>query len=290
MTAGVYAARKKINTLLITKELGGQPLKAPVVQNYLGYQYISGYELADKFKEHLQSFDLRIEIDEVNEVDPIEKYFEVKTTSGKVFSAKTLIVASGKSARELGVPGEKEFRGRGVSHCATCDAPLFQGQEVAVAGGENASLETALQLARYCPKVYIISPRPWVANEFLKEKVESEPKIVSLAGHQITEIKGQKFVEEIVIKNLSTGEEKNIPVKGVFIESGYKPNSYLVSHFVEVNKKEEIIINCQGETSYPGLFAAGDVTNVPDKQIIIAAGEGAKAALQASSYLLSKNK
>lgn len=290
MTAGVYAARKKLDTLLITRELGGQPLKAPVIQNYLGYQYISGYELAEKFKEHLKSFDLQIEIDEVNEVNPVEKHFEVKTASGKAFSARALIVASGKSLRQLNIPGEKEFRGRGVSHCATCDAPLFQGQEVAVAGGETTSLETALQLASYCPRVYVISPLPLIANEALKKKVESESKIVILTDYQIIEIKGQQFVEEITIKNLSTNEHKSLSVKGVFIESGYKPNSYFVSHLVQTNEKGEIIVSCQAETSYPGLFAAGDVTNVPDKQIIIAAGDGAKAALKASSYLLTKNK
>lgn len=290
MTAGVYAARKKLKTLLITKELGGQPLKAPIVQNYLGYQYISGYELAEKFKEHLKSFDLEIENDEVTEVNPVDHQFETKTASGKTFTAKALIVATGKSARQLGVPGEKEFRGRGVSHCATCDAPLFQGKEVAVAGGETSSLETALQLASYASKVYVISPSPWLANEVVKQKAENEPRIVPLTGYQITEIKGQQFVEEIVIKNLSTDEQKIFPVKGVFIESGYKPNSYFVSHLVETNEKGEIIVNCQGETSYPGIFAAGDVTNVPDKQIIIAAGEGAKAALKAFSYLLSQDR
>ncbi len=288
MTAGVYAARKKIRALLITKELGGQPLKAPIIENYLGYQYISGYELVEKFKEHLKFFDLQIKNDEVIKVNPLKDGFKVETVSGRIFSAKALIVATGKSARQLGVPGEKEFRGKGVTHCATCDAPLFQGQAVAVAGGETKSLETALQLANYCPKVYLISPHPWVANEILKKKVKNEPKIFPLTGYQIIEIKGYQFVEEVKVKNLSTAEERSLPVKGVFVESGYKPNSNFVSHFVKLNQKGEIIVNCQGETNYPGLFAAGDVTNVPDKQIIIAAGEGAKAALNASSYLIAK--
>ncbi len=290
MTAGVYAARKKLNTLMITKELGGQPLKAPIIQNYLGYQFISGSELAEKFKEHLKSFRLQIEIDEVIKVNPKERDFEVLTRNNQNYQGKALIVATGKSARQLGARGEKEFRGKGITHCATCDAPLFQGQEVAVAGGERSSLEAALQLASYCPRVYIVSPDEWKADKNLIKKVKNEPKIIPLTGYQIVEIKGKQFVEEIVVKNLAKGEEKSLAVKGVFIETGYQPNSGFIIDLVKTNEKGEIIVNCQGETSYPGIFAAGDVTNVPDKQIIIAAGEGAKAALRAASYLLSSSK
>lgn len=288
MTAGVYAARKKLKTLVITPEFGGQAMWSSAIENYLGYQFITGPELVAKFQEHLATFEIDTETDKVSALKRVKKHFEVKTERGKSFRAKSVIVASGKSPRMLGVPGEEKFHGHGVAYCAICDAPLFKGMGVAVIGGGNSAMDAALQIANYSPKVSLITLEPLQGDEILKSKVAKEPKINVYVGFKTVEIKGENFVEGIVVESLKNSEKKEFSVKGVFIEIGSTPNTHFLKGLAELNELGEIKVNCRCETSAPGLFAAGDVTDAPEKQIIIAAGEGAKATLSASSYILTQ--
>ncbi|MCX8142157.1 MAG: FAD-dependent oxidoreductase [Candidatus Nezhaarchaeota archaeon] len=282
ITAAVYAARKKMDFLVLTVNIGGQVTYASQVENYTGFQYIRGEELASKFYEHLKQHKFDLKMEEVKKVKPYDDVFIVETDYAK-YLGKTVIVATGRRPRELKVPGEREFKNRGVTYCATCDAPLFEDMDVAVVGGGNSGLEAVLQLVKIAKKIYLIEIAPSLkADPILIERALASDKVEVLTSTKVLEITGEKTVNGIKVERAS--EVKLLPVQGVFIEIGSIPNSEIVD-FVEKNQWGEIIVNCACETSYPGLFAAGDVTNVPEKQIIIAAGEGCKAALSAFRYL-----
>lgn len=284
VTAAIYAARKRLNFSVITKDIGGQTAWSGEIENYTGYRIVSGPELTLKFKEQLEEY--KFELREGEEVVKVEKnrdHFIVKTSKGEELSARTLIIASGKSPRALNVPGEAEFKGLGLTYCATCDGPLFAGKDVVVIGGGNSGLDAVLQMMKISPKVYLVNiGRELTGDAVMREKVKSATNVEILNQTQTLEIKGDKFVKGIKVK--SNGRIKEIAVDGVFVEIGLIPASDFID-FVEKNKKGEININCASETSVEGVFAAGDVTSVPAKQIIIAAGEGAKAALAAFKYL-----
>ncbi len=288
MTAAVYAARKKLKTLLISKDLGGQVLLTLDVENYMGYQYIEGRELVSKFKEQVRHFSIDQEIgEEVEKLSKEGEIFSILTRGGKKFRGRTAIIASGKRSRSLNVPGEKRLIGRGVSYCSVCDAPFFEGKEVAVIGGGNSAFEAALDLVRIAPKIYLIdTASTWMADPVLVEQIQKEKKVTSFPGHRVKEIKGDDRVEGITIEPLDGGEIRTLSVQGVFIEIGLVPNSAFARSLVKLNESGEIVVDCASRTNIPGLFAAGDVSSVPEKQIIIAAGEGAKATLAAYQYLL----
>ncbi len=284
ITAGVYLARKKIRFSMLTVDVGGQTLWTGDVENYIGHQYITGPELAEKFAAHLKDFN--IELNEGEKVDGITISGGVFTVSSekKKYFAKTVIVCTGRKPKELSVSGEKEFKNRGVTYCATCDGPLFAGKKVAVIGGGNAGLETALQMARIVDRVYLIEKKSYIsADRILTDKLAGYGNAEVITGAAITEIYGDKFVRGIRIKN-SDGTEREISAEGVMVEIGSFPNSGIAAGAAK-NEWGEIIVDCSARTSVPGLFAAGDVTNVYKKQIIIACGEGAKAAIAASEYL-----
>ena len=286
MTAAVYAARKRINALLLSKDLGGQPLWTSAVENYMGYQYIEGPELMRKFEEQVRQFPLEQKIGQgAVAVSRSGGGFEVTTEKGEGYQAKAVIVATGKRPRELNVPGEQRLRGRGVTYCAICDGPLFAGQKVAVIGGGNSALEAADDMIKIAEHVYLVSITPLTGDRILIDKIKDAPNLTMFLEHEVVEIDGSHLVEGIRIRDLKTGEEKRIEIGGVFIEIGLIPNSDLIKGLVSLNSVSEIEVNCANETDIPGLFAAGDVTNVPEKQIVIAAGEGAKAALRAHRYL-----
>jgi alkyl hydroperoxide reductase subunit AhpF len=271
--------------LVLTASIGGQVTYAAQVENYTGFQYIAGEELAAKFYEHLKYYGFDVKLEEVKRIEPGGDIFNVKTAFANYLS-KTVIVATGRRPRELNVPGEREFKNRGVTYCATCDAPLFEGMDVAVVGGGNAGLEAVLQLMKIANKIYLIEILPHLkADPILIEKATASDKVEVWTKTKVLEIMGEKTVSGIRVQR--NGEVKILPVQGVFVEIGSIPNSEIVD-FVEKNQGGEIIVNCACETSFPGLFAAGDVTNVPEKQIIIAAGEGCKAALSAFRYLSRK--
>ncbi len=289
MTAAVYAARKKLKTLLISKDLGGQVLSTTEVENYMGYQYIEGRQLMDKFKEQMRHFPIDQEIgEEIEKLDKEEKIFSLLTRTGKKFRAKTVIIASGKRSRSLNVPGEKKLVGRGISYCSICDAPFFEGKEVAVIGGGNSAFEAALDLVKIVSRIYLIDiASSWRADPILVEQMKKEnEKVTFFPAHKITEMKGKDKLEGITIEGLNRKETKHLPVQGLFIEIGLIPNSEFARSLVELNQIGEIVVDCSNHTSIPGLFAAGDVSSVPEKQIIIAAGEGAKATLIAHQYLV----
>jgi alkyl hydroperoxide reductase subunit AhpF len=270
---------------VLTTNIGGQVTYVSQVENYTGFQYITGEELAAKFYEHLKYYGFDVKLEEVKQIEPGNDLFNVKTAYANYLS-KTVIVATGRRPRELNVPGEREFKNRGVTYCATCDAPLFEGMDVAVVGGGNAGLEAVLQLMKIASKIYLIEIMPHLkADPILVEKATASEKVEVWTKTKVLEIIGEKTVNEIRVQR--NGEVKVLPVQGVFVEIGSIPNSEIVD-FVEKNQWGEIIVNCACETSFPGLFAAGDVTNVPEKQIIIAAGEGCKAALSAFRYLSRK--
>jgi len=285
ITAGIYAARKKLKTLVISKDIGGQAALSGAVENYTGYQYITGFELARKFEEHVKEFDLEFrETEEVTGIQRIDDILRVSTDQG-TYESKAIIIASGAKPRELRIPGEKEFKNRGVTYCATCDAPLFAGKDVAVIGGADSAMDAALQLLSIARKIYLITINPELeGDQIMKEKVLQAKNVEVWTNTKTLEILGDNMVTAIRVKRV---EETTLNVQGVFIEIGYTPNSDFIDT-VEKNKLNEIKVNAGCETNIPGIFAAGDVTDVPEKQIIIAAGEGSKAALSAFSYLSRK--
>ena len=282
ITAAVYSARKKMDFSVLTTNVGGQVILSSKIENYTGFQYITGDELGAKFQEHLKKykFDFKME-----EAEKVEREGNLLRATSKVgtYLCKTAIIATGRKPRELKVLGETEFKNRGVTYCATCDGPLFEGLDVAVVGGGNSALEAVLQLIKIAKSVYLLHRgSQFGADTVLVEKVEASDKVKILLNAQVKEIVGDKLVNGIRVQR--DGEERLLPVQGVFVEIGAVPNSDIVG-FVEKNRAGEIIVNCKCETSVPGLFAAGDVTNVPQKQIVVAAGEGCKAALSAFAYL-----
>ncbi|MDO8733723.1 MAG: FAD-dependent oxidoreductase [Elusimicrobiota bacterium] len=291
MTATVYCSRKKLDTLLITKNIGGQVLVTGGIENYMGYQYVTGKELSDKFFGQIAQFPVAL-LSDINVCNlELSKGNFSLSCGEKKFSAKSVIITTGKRSKELGVPGEKELLGRGVAYCATCDAPLFKDKIVAVIGGGNSALTAAIDLLSYSTKIYLInvaSTTGLTADPVLIEKIKTSSKVEIIFESEITEIKGKKTVEAITLNNIKTQQIRQLSVGGVFIEIGLTPNSELVKDILHLNSSNEIIIDCNSRTSVPGIFAAGDVTSVQDKQIIIAAGEGAKAALSAYRYLLGK--
>jgi alkyl hydroperoxide reductase subunit F len=286
MTAAVYAARKKLNTALISYDIGGQVLWTTGVENYMGYQFIEGSELMQKFQEQVRQFPLDMKTGgRVNNLSRTDAGFEVRTDKGESYRARAAIIATGKRPRQLDVPGEEKLRGRGVTYCAICDGPLFAGDNVAVIGGGNSALEAAEDMVRIAEHVYLVSLTPLTGDQVLIDKVRNANNLTMFLEHEVLEVEGGSRVEGIKLRNLKTKQEKELEVSGIFIEIGLIPNSEPFKMMVRLNRLGEIEVNCANETSVPGLFAAGDVTNVPEKQIVVAAGEGAKAALQAHRYL-----
>lgn len=288
ITAGIYAARQKMQTLLLTKDFGGQLIrKAGLIENYPGIEEISGLNLIKKFENQLRRFDIRVEKESVVRIKKRDNNFIVSTKTKKDYQAKAVIIATGADPRPVEVPGEKKYIGKGVSYCATCDAAFFRGKKVAVIGGGNAGFEAAMSLAQWAEKIYILEYGfKAAAEEYNQQTAIKTGKIEVITNAVLNEIKGDEFVSSIVYQDKERGEKKFLEVQGVFVEIGYQPATSFVKGLVDFNEIDEIKVNPKtGETSTAGLFAAGDADDVPYKQIIIAAGEGAKAAVSAYKYL-----
>ena len=286
MAAAVYAARKLLNTLLISSDIGGQVNWTNGVENYLGYQFIEGDELISKFQQQVNQFPIDQKIGQiVTQVKKIDGGFEVIAEKGDKFQGKSVILASGKRPRRLNVTGEMELTGRGVTYCSICDGPDFTGQKVAVIGGGNSAIEAALDMVKAAEHVDMVSVTPLTGDPIMIEKLSEAKNLTIYTGQQTEKILGESSVEGIIIKDLKKGSSQQLDVTGVFIEIGLVPNSDMVKDLVKLNQLGEVPINVYCETEVPGFFAAGDVSTAPEKQIIIAAGEGAKAALQAHRYL-----
>jgi len=288
ITAGIYAARYRLKTLMITKDFGGQITKKAVpIENYPAFKEISGIELIRKFKEHLDKFKIDIEMDSVIKIERTNGNFQVFTQNQKLFKSKTVIIASGADPRPLKVPGENEFVGRGVSYCVTCDSPLFKNKIVAVIGGGNAGFEAAIALARWAKKIYVLEYGERVVADIQNQELARKTKKVEIITNAaLKEIKGDKFVNSIIYEDRKTGQEKKLEVEGVFVEIGSQPASAFAKDLVELNERGEIKVDFETfQTKTPGLFATGDVNVGKFKQIVTACGEGAKAALAAYDYL-----
>ncbi len=294
ITAGIYAARQKIKTLLITKNFGGQIIKKAVaIENYPGFEEISGFDLIKKFENHLRKFKehIEIKIEEIIKVEKQDNVFLVYTKNNIKFKSKTVIIATGAGPRALDIPGEKEFIGKGVSFCAVCDGAIFSGKDVAVIGGGNSGFETALFLSNIANKIYILEygsqPK---ADKENQEIIKKSKKTEIIANAHLKEIKGDKFVHSLVYEDRVSKKEKTLKIEGVFVEIGLLPAGSIVKDLVDFNDKNEIKIKSENcETKTPGLFAAGDVNEGKYKQIVVSCGEGTKALLAAFDYLKKYN-
>jgi alkyl hydroperoxide reductase subunit F len=289
MTAAIYSARKGLKTLVLSKDVGGQLNISAELENYLGYSFIDAPTLITHFEEHVERFDItRVIGEEVLNLSVVDNIKVVRTKAGNQYQGRTLIIASGKYPRLLGVPGEKRLMGKGVAFCSTCDAPFYKDKVVAVIGGGNSALEAAGELQRWATRVYLVVRNCYSADDILIDRVTRLDKVQVFLGYETLEILGEQQVGGIRLRAQSDGSEQTLPVDGVFVEIGLLPNSAFAMDVLALNEYGEIVIDCQTQTGVPGVFAAGDVTNVQDKQVIVAAGEGAKAALRAHEYLLAR--
>ncbi|MBD3282144.1 MAG: FAD-binding protein [Candidatus Portnoybacteria bacterium] len=290
ITAGIYAARKKLKTLLITKEWGGQITKANDIENWPGIKTISGPDLMENMLEHLKKFEIELKDQtEVIDLNKENNEFAIRDNQDNEYKSKTVIIATGKVPRLLNIPGEEEYKGKGVSLCSTCDAPMFKDKEVAVIGGGNAGFSTAYDLTKYATKVYILEfMEEMCGDPLMKEKIEKTGKAKFITNVAVKEIKGDDFVKSLIYENRDTGEDKEIEVQGVFIAIGMTPKAGFAENLVEFDDIGEIKIDRNNKTKTEGLFAAGDITDVKYEQIVIACGEGAKATLAVDEYLSKK--
>ena len=286
LTAAIYTCRKKLKTAVISIDVGGQTNLTSHIENYPGTGPMHGIELMRKFQDEAIGFGAELIMGKVNKVDKIENGFRIGLANGEAYDCKALILAYGKVPKSLGIEGEEKFIGRGVSTCVTCDAPLFKNRNVVVIGGGNSAIEGALELATIAKKVYLIHRRDtFRADEVTVEKLKTNANIELVLNSVPTKVIGNKNVEGIEAENIVTKEKKQFKVDGIFIEIGYVVDTSFVQHLVKVNEKREIIIDDRGNTSCPGIFAAGDITPVLYKQTVIAAGDGAKAALECYRWL-----
>lgn len=289
LSAAIYAARKVLKTLVISKDIGGQVAWTYDVDNYLGFSQVDTADLITKFDEHVQKYGVENLIGvEVAALELGGKIKKVMTNDGKAYLAKTVIIATGKRPRPLDVPGEKELIGKGLTYCSTCDAPLFADLDVAVAGGGNSALEAVIDLMKVARKVYMVSLTPLTGDQILQDKVMSSPKVDILTEYKILRVLGDSSVEGIEIESLKDGKPKRLTVHGIIVEIGLLPNSEMVLDTLETNRIGEVVIDARCRTGVAGIFACGDVTDVPFKQVIVAAGEGAKAALSAYNYIINQ--
>ena len=274
ISASIYAARKKLNFILISEVIGGQVLMSGEIENFLGYSEIDGVQLVERMVKHMEHFNIKPLVDTVVEIKEKQKGFLLKTKGNEEIFAKRIILCTGSEHRKLNVPGEKEYTGRGVSYCYTCDAPFFKNVPVVVVGGGNSAFEAAEQLLNYASKIYIVEITNIVrADEVLRDKVISSPKVKLLLRHAVREIKGDgKKVKEVIVEDLENKRIYEIPAEGVFVEIGLVPRSELAKQVgAYLNERNEIVIDCNNRTTKEGIYAAGDCTNVFAKQIITAA-------------------
>lgn len=249
---------------------------------------ITGDDLMAKFEEQVRELEIRIELDEVNSLLPTAGGFSVKTVSDQEYKGKTVILTQGKKPRKLNLPKEDQFIGRGLSVCATCDGPLFKEKVVGVIGGGNSALTTALEMSAIAKEVHLIVRSTIRADAVYVSQYEEKKNIITHNGYEVTELLGDDRLSGIVITHRDSGEKKQIQLDGLFAEIGWIPNTSFVEGLLKLNDQKEIIIDIDCRTSAPGIFAAGDVTSIAGKQIIIACGEGAKAALSAFHYLMTR--
>ncbi|MTI59014.1 MAG: FAD-binding protein [Firmicutes bacterium] len=287
LNAALYAARKGIKVLLLTEDLGGQVVDTNEIDNYIGKRETNGFQLINDFWEHIQQYEVATVVGEkANEIKAMKGEHSVISNNNKEYKARTIIIASGAQKRHLGMKQEYVLTGSGVHYCAVCDGYLYAGRPVAVVGGGNSGLEASLDLAKLDCDVSLIEIQDeLMGDQYLQEQIKKNDSIRVYKGTQVKKIKGEDKLESVVIKDNKTAEEKELSIDALFIEIGLVANSDFLNGVVGTNERKEIIINENNETDVEGIWAAGDVTNIKDKQIIIAAAEGAKAALRVNEYL-----
>lgn len=288
--AAIYAVRRGLTIKMISHDFGGEVATSGEIANYPGYAHTDGIELTEKFREHLESYKVEPQTDVV--VEKVAKDSNIFTVGGKKdstaieYHAKAVIVATGVRPRELNMPGEKEFRNKGVSYCTVCDGPLFKGKVVAIIGGGNSANEAGIMMGTIAKKVYVLTINPDMTGDaVLIENLKKLPTVTIIPNAETQEVKGNGMVKSLTYKDKVTEKLATLEVQGIFIHIGMIPNSIMLGEEVAKNKFGEVEVNELCETSVPGLFAAGDVTNHPYKQIAIAAGQGVTAALAAVDYL-----
>ncbi|MFB6242020.1 MAG: NAD(P)/FAD-dependent oxidoreductase, partial [Candidatus Nanosalina sp.] len=287
MTAAIYAVRSGIDVLMVTDEYGGQINNTDVVENYLGFKSISGPDLADEFLEHMRDYDVDEEVGSpVVDIRKSGDVFEVETEDGDVFESYSVIIATGGSRRTLDVPGEEEFRNKGVAYCAVCDGPLYQGEEVAVIGGGYAGTEAAVYLSDIAEKVYVVNLSSQLSGEEITlEKVRNAENVEVIHEAETQEVYGDQLVEGM--KYEKDGEVHDLEVTGIFVEIGTVPNSD-ITDLIETDDSGYIEVDNELETGVPGLYAAGDVNTLGVQQLAVSSGHGCQAALNASDYVKEK--
>lgn len=286
MNAALYAARKGLATAVVTVDFGGQMLLTNEIENYLGFPSVPGYELAEKMEAHMRAYPVAVTMAEVEKLLKTEEGFRAVLDDGKEMESRAVIVTSGRRSRTLDIPGEKQYTGRGVSYCATCDAPFYHGKTVAVVGGGDSAVGAAIELAEKSPRVYLLVRSRIRAQEVLVRRMRGYENITVITGAVPVEILGTRKVEAVVIRHAESGEEERLAVDGCFVEAGGIANGAFLPEGLLRNAAGEIVTDKSGRTNIPGLFAAGDVTDAAEKQVAAAVGEGAAAALSAYDYLL----
>jgi thioredoxin reductase len=270
---------------MVGENIGGQLMYANIIENFPAFSG-SGYDLIKSLKKQAEAAGAELINERVIKIEKQNGRFKVTSLKGNIYTSKTIIIASGKSPRKLGVPGEEIFLGKGVHMCSTCDAPLYKGKKAAIIGGGNSAVHSAINLSGIAAKVYLINVnKSCNADDVLIKKIRSLQNVETLHTSNIKEIRGDRFVSSIIIEDIAGGKQREIKVDGVFVDIGYVVDPSLFESLVKLNDKKEIIIEDGGETSCEGVFAAGDVTDTIFKQAIIAAGCGAKAALSAYAHL-----
>ena len=286
LTATIYALRKRLNVLMVSKDLGGKTnyrLALPDVEEY--HQIIRGLEIVDKFKGELEYLNFARHMESVEKVSKKADHFIIHTKGGGELEAKAVIIATGTRQKFMNIPGEKKFMMRGLCYSALSYAPLFIDKTTTVIGDSNLALRSAAELATVATHVNIVGPTSDTLNSPLGKKLQKADNVTVYEGYAVTEVLGNDFAEKLVAKS-PTGEETEIAADGTFVEMGLEPNSKMVADLVELDENGRIKIDCGAKTSVPGIFAAGDVTMLDAEQVLIAVGEGAKAALSAYEYLL----
>ena len=298
ITAAIYAARANLKFEIISKDIGGLTLWSPSIENFTGYSKLTGIDLVEKFKEQMKANNIQVKEEAVTKVEKKDDNFLVKTEKEE-FETKTVIIASGSSPRKLEVPGADKFEGKGLAYCATCDGPLFAGKDVAVVGGGDSALASAFTLIQMANKIYIINLTDELTGRDISrtEKIVKNEKVEVINNAKTTEVIGEQFVTgmkyeqngaQTTKESDSLPKEKSLDVEGIFVEIGHIRNTDFVKDLVELNENNEIVVDKTGASSTPGIFAAGDITDLPGKQSIIAAGDGSRALLSAFEYLSKK--
>ena len=289
LSAAMYSSRKGLSTVLISEDVGGQVGVTRDIFNYPGYEYVTGPELSERMIEQAAQSPIERLLGEYVvglSLDGRCKIIELE--SGRRVRADSVIIASGVTKRRLEIPGEDEFEGFGVVYCSTCDGPLYKDKAIAVVGAGNSAFEAALEMNGIARKVYLVTRGHVTADQILRDKVATAKRVKHLKGKVAVEIHGAEEVEALTIADRDSGEPRRLAVDAVFVEAGLLPNTSFALDLVETNETGEIIVDERGRTGVRGVFAAGDCTTVPDKQIVVAAGDGAKAALAAFEYLVSQ--